>query len=55
MINFLLVLGLLVGSVALTIVVINTARRRLRLLRSSRSDHLGRVSQRWLTGYRAEN
>jgi hypothetical protein len=52
MIIFLLVVGLLVGSVAMTIVVINTVRRRLR---SSRSDHLGRVSQRWLTGHRAEN
>jgi hypothetical protein len=56
MIYFLLATGLLVGTVALTIVVVSMSRRRRRRRSSNRlSDHLGSVSHRWLTEHRAEN
>ena len=56
MIYFLLATGLVVGTVALTIVVISLSRRRRRRLTSNRqSDHLGSVSHRWLTEHRTEH
>jgi hypothetical protein len=54
MMNLLLLAGLLASSLAMVFVVIRTARRRPPLDSNLSTEHLGTVSQQWLTAHRAE-